>query len=68
MTYLNPQCAKCMVDNGSMVGNSCRAKLAVHECIQRERSIEVIQDLQKMPRDDRGNIKTFISYTNTKYF
>ena len=67
MAYLNPQCAKCMAKNGWMWRNYCRAHLAVHECKQRERGILVIQDLQKMPRDDSGNIKEHIPYQNTWY-
>ena len=72
MAYLNPKCAKCMTLNGSMWKNYCRARLAVNLCpngyhSRHERSLVIIQDTQKMPRDNRGEIKGHIAYQKTWY-
>jgi len=61
MVYLNPKCAKCICNTkfGVWCNGSCRRT--------EERELLVIQDLQKMPRDDSGNIKEHIPYQNTWY-
>ena len=73
MAYLNPQCADCMSRNGQMWKQYCRARLAVNNCpngywARGERDIVRVQDTQKMPRDNRGNVKLRLDYTNVEYY